>query len=457
MNSRATRRLWWSLIAGVILVGLVTSAALANHFSLLRNGQATLASQVKRVATQPVASGSYLYYVLKQSGGFVLARAQMGADGQPVGTPQVVASFGDDFGQSIADLVISLQLSPDGKFLAIDGTHSDGELVWVFNTTNLKLTLEPPTVSGTFLHWLPGLGDEFLYRPMFPRGPGTPLTSDAWNPGLWLVNAITGGIVNINIGVPSTFLVDAIGSPDGSQVVYSTTAGLGTGSDVWSVDLHTRKQAHLLRLADSPQSIAGVFTWSPDGQTIAYERMADSPTPFLPSGLWIMNRQGGGQRLLAQADGGHGFPLRWSPDGKKIAFVARTNATSSMADQSTQALRSAIDVVDVGNGHVTPVATPAQTGVQINANPVWSPDSSSITFTAYNPLNPAIGGTVHYWSVSTRPTAMHPSATQLSQPVTHVVALLQYPFADRKDALTGAARYVGKHMLVSRQGQGEMH
>ena len=34
--------------------------------------------------------------------------------------------------------------------------------------------------------------------------------------------------------------------------------------------------------------------------------------------LWVMNRDGSGQRRLAPAFGG----MRWSPDGQKIAFTA---------------------------------------------------------------------------------------------------------------------------------------
>ena len=105
---------------------------------------------------------------------------------------------------------------------------------------------------------------------------------------------------------------------------------------------------------------------------------------------------------------------------RKIAFVARTNPTASMADQSPQALQSAVDVVDVSNGHVWSVASPMETGVQINANPTWSADSSRITFAAFNPLNPELGGNVRYWSAQVNPTAIHPSAVPLSQPITHV-------------------------------------
>ena len=418
LNSRRARR---RALAGIALAGLTICAALVSHFALFQ-GNAT--ARISYTSTPTPDVSPYLYFVIKQTGGFVLARAHAGTNNQPTEAPQVVASFDDAFGQSTADNVISLQTSPDGHYLAIDGTHSDGELLWIFNTLSLKLSREPANVSGTFLHWLPGTDGSFLYRPILPLGPDQSGPDAAnWHPGLWIGNAITDAFINIDIHLPSTFLVDALPSPDGSQIIYSTCSGMGMGSDIWTVDRQGQHLAHLLQLANGAQDIAGMFTWSPNGQDIAYERLDDSPTPFLPAGLWVMNRQGSNQRLLAQTDGGHGFRLRWSPDGTKIAFVARTNPTATMADQTTQALKSAVDVVDVKSGHIWSVANPTETGAQINVSPAWSANSAQITFAAFNPLNPELGGSIRYWSVPANPKGTHPDAVQISPAITHVIAL----------------------------------
>src|SRR5450759_4618041 len=90
-------------------------------------------------AVQSVTSPAYLYYVLKASNGFVLARAPRGNARQPVGAPQVIAPIGPGFGQSEADAVLALQLSPDGRYLLIDGTRPDAEQVWVYDTQKMKI------------------------------------------------------------------------------------------------------------------------------------------------------------------------------------------------------------------------------------------------------------------------------------------------------------------------------
>src|ERR1700686_1342696 len=86
------------------------------------------------------ASSPYLYYTLKEASGFVLARAAKGTDEQPTSNPQPLASFTDGFCLEGADAVLSMQLSPDGQFLAIDGTRDHGEQVWMFDTKSMTMS-----------------------------------------------------------------------------------------------------------------------------------------------------------------------------------------------------------------------------------------------------------------------------------------------------------------------------
>src|SRR5579883_1705029 len=135
LNSRIAR--WKGVLLGIVLLGLAAGSVLLGQLILLQRGATAHMANFSTPVPAPVPNfrrqpdGSrYLYFVLKQPGGFVLARARAGVNNQPVETPQVVAPFDNAFGQSIADNVVSFQTSPDGRYIAIDGTHSDGELLW---------------------------------------------------------------------------------------------------------------------------------------------------------------------------------------------------------------------------------------------------------------------------------------------------------------------------------------
>lgn len=379
------------------------------------------------------ATTAYIYSTLKTSTGFMLARAPRGSADQPLGAPQPVASFGNDFGLAETDSVLSMQLSPDDRYLAINTAQDHGEQVWIFDTRQHALGVLPANVSGNFLNWMPGgNGHTFLYRPMFPLGPNAPLTNGIWNPGLWEVDAATGVFTNIDIHMPSAFLIDAAASPDGSRIVYSTSTGMGMGSTIWMMNNDGNHITRLFTLSDQAQDIAAMFAWSPNGASIAYELLADSPTPFLPASLWVMNNVGADSarpiapRYLATADGGHGYKLSWSPESSKIAFVVRTNTNNRQADALAQSLQCAVGIVDIASDRSWLVATPAQTGMQLNYAPTWIGNGSIVTFIAANPFNMVLGGTPRYWSarVGNVPVGADLSRPEpLTPPIAHVVAI----------------------------------
>lgn len=406
----------------VFTLFLLSSICIIAGISLIAAHEVQL--NISRTATHTdgpsATSQAYLYYILKQTQGFVVARAPEGNAHQPLSAPQPVTAIGSGFGTSSADAVLSLQLSPDRRYLAIDGTRPDAEWVWVFDTQLNTIRLLPSDAQGNFLHWLPsGNGHTFLYRPMFPVGSVT--TPQDWRATLWQVDAATGFHKGINLGAPSANLIDAAPSPDGSQIIYSTTAGLSLGSETWLANSNGSLRRHLFDNGGR-EAINALFSWSPNGKNIVYERLVDSPTPFLNAGLWLMNAQGTGSERLADTDGGHGYAPAWSPDSRKVAFIARTNPYDVQANIQPQALQSAINIIDIASKKIYPLASPQDTGMQLNINPTWTADSSRITFTALNAPNRVLGGTLHYWSVPAIPTQIHPAASILGTPIAHVVA-----------------------------------
>jgi WD40-like Beta Propeller Repeat len=421
---------WWTMKRTTILSLTLLSVLVAFIAGLLVNNHLNSGGSQVHAATLSATSDDYKYYILKDPRkGFVLARAPKGANGQPLSAPQPLVSLGNSFGMLESDSISSMQLSPDKKFLEINGMQDHGDTSWIFNTQSLTLVVAPAHVEGNFLHWIPGgNGHTFLYRPMFPLDPQAPMDGGTWNPGLWTVDAATAQHININIGMPSVYLADAAASPDGSKVIYSTTLGLGAGSDTWLVNIDGSSRKLLFHSAGSGQSIAGLFTWSPDGTKIAYERIADNSTPFQVAGLWIMSSDGSQQQRVGDADGGHGYAPTWSPDSQKVAFIVRTNTADPSADVQAQALQSGIQVVNVRNSSSKMVASIRQTGVQLNTNPTWSKDSNSLTFIAQNPINRVLGGSPRYYiaHVASSTGSISAFAQGQVQPLTttlsHVVA-----------------------------------
>ncbi len=403
------------LLLGIcISVGISLSSTRGIHSNTAR-----MSAQADGPA-QP--SQHYLYYVLKEARGFVVAHAPEGNAHQPLSAPQAITLIGSGFGTSGADVVLSLQISPDGRYLAIDGTRPDVEWVWIFDTQLQKIQLQPSDAQGNFLRWLPsGNGHTFLYRPMFPVGPVSAANMQDWHATVWQVNAATGLHNGINLGVPSANLIDAAPSPDGSRIIYSTTAGLSLGSDTWLINSNGSARKHLFYNKGS-EAVNALFSWSPNGKNIVYERLVDSATPFLNAGLWLMDAQGTQSQRLADTDGGHGYAPYWSPDSRKVAFIARTNPYDVQANVQSQALQSAVDVIDIASKKIYQLASPQETGMQLNINPTWTSDSAYVTFTALNAPNHVLGGTLHYWSVSVASDQVHPSAIMLGTPIMHVVA-----------------------------------
>src|ERR1051326_7606258 len=160
MRQSLGRQHYFMLLTMLVLAGC---AALFARQSILARGASSQHTSLAQRRTV-VVGGNYLYYAVKQSNGFVLARSAKGNDGQPLAAPLPIAQFGNGFGQSESDVIFSIQLSPDGRYLAIDGTQDHGEMVWVFNIQQNRLSLTPANVMGNFLHWLPGAsGHSFLY------------------------------------------------------------------------------------------------------------------------------------------------------------------------------------------------------------------------------------------------------------------------------------------------------
>jgi TolB protein len=107
---------------------------------------------------------------------------------------------------------------------------------------------------------------------------------------------------------------------------------------------------------DGVTALDGV--WSPNGRSIAFV----GETAPSRRGLYVMNADGSGKRLLVQDKDPVGSPERpsWSPDGKRLVFVG-----SQISGDALYVVRS-----DGSGLH--------RLAVDIGSNPAWSPDGKRI-------------------------------------------------------------------------------
>jgi Tol biopolymer transport system component len=106
-------------------------------------------------------------------------------------------------------------------------------------------------------------------------------------------------------------------SPDGSQIVYQAKGEGGLVGDLFLVDVATGETARLTHLRPLE---AGFFdmapTFSPDGQTVLFNRPSSSATERQSWNLWLVPATGGKPTLVLR-DAALG---RLSPEGGTIAF-----------------------------------------------------------------------------------------------------------------------------------------
>ncbi|WP_171025779.1 TolB family protein [Hymenobacter jeollabukensis] len=111
--------------------------------------------------------------------------------------------------------------------------------------------------------------------------------------------------------------------------------------------LTTRPDGQLYKIKSTGDSLSRLTsryvntspTWSPDGQLIAYQRVADNPAL---SGVVICRADGTVVRLIPDAQVRAVGPMAWSLDGRRLALVSRLNLPVDQPALSTYDLDRSI-------------------------------------------------------------------------------------------------------------------
>jgi Tol biopolymer transport system component len=184
---------------------------------------------------------------------------------------------------------------------------------------------------------------------------------------------------------------DPAWSPSHDRIAF----GRGANIQVMKADGSELTQLTSVGLDKAP-------TWSPDGTRIAFSRQGGSAV-----GIWVMNSDGTGQRLLVDVPG-VASRLSWSPDGRQIAFSAysgpgiwvvapdgsglrKINETGSSPSwgphgriaffAESSPYNGDILVMNRNGDGITSLS--GGSSPQIDANPAWSADGSKIAFVSY--------------------------------------------------------------------------
>src|SRR4029078_5799585 len=98
-------------------------------------------------------------------------------------------------------------------------------------------------------------------------------------------------------------------SPDGSRIAHMRFVRNTLGTELFTMDTSGTAAVRLTSNQDDDEDAS----WSPDGTHIAWTHGTD---------VWVMNRDGSGQRLLLAS----AQKPTWSPDGSQLIVARFTGA-----------------------------------------------------------------------------------------------------------------------------------
>jgi Tol biopolymer transport system component len=198
--------------------------------------------------------------------------------------------------------------SPDGNRILFDSSRN-GDYITRIYVVNADGTNEGELrIAGQHPSWAPD-SQRFVYR-------GCDLTGNRC--GLWMAQASP--VLSWDTGknlIGPIVLDEEASHPDWSpvsdEIVYQTPAGASWDLMLANAQPLSDTADNKPRVLLTSAALAGLPSWSPDGQWVAYVSNVDGDW-----GIWIIRRDGSESHLLFTFDGGtYALPVEWAPYGTR--------------------------------------------------------------------------------------------------------------------------------------------
>ena len=184
-------------------------------------------------------------------------------------------------------------------------------------------------------------------------------------PEIWVMNADGSGRTNLtNDPAPDR---QPTWSPDGTQLAFTSNRNDGDGDnfaddDIWV--MNANGSGTPINVTTGALNFDGDPTWSPDGNKIAFDYLADD-SGFT---IGVVNADGSGPPTKL-TNSGTDHAASWSPDGTMIAFESRRDNNSEIYVMNAD-----------GSGTPTNLTN---TPLKHEGTPEWSPDGTKIAFVLF--------------------------------------------------------------------------